>query len=239
MGSDLTVVDAARVSFNKRSHLNEHGQLLEKDKKLINYLAKHGHWTPFAHPQLSVRVTVPIFIANQLKRHQVGLAVNEVSRRYVDDEPEFYVPDKWRSRPEGSVKQGSGDNEVTILWKEAYEKNLVRIKREKSREYTSDLIEDMTKHYTPKKQYEMLINNVKSLYNEMIKTGVAPEMARMVLPMSTYTSWIWTGSLAAFIRICKQRIDSHAQYEVQLIGKQLKDILIPLFPVSCEAYGLL
>jgi thymidylate synthase (FAD) len=100
MGDDLTVVNAARVSFDKEStDVGSSG-----DAKLINYLAKHGHWTPFSHPQITMRYTVPIFIARQEFKHIVGFTRNEVSRRYVDDTPEFYYPDSWRNRPEGSVK---------------------------------------------------------------------------------------------------------------------------------------
>ena len=104
MGDDLTVVNAARVSFDKES--TEVGGA--GDTKLINYLAKHGHWTPFSHPQITMRYTVPIFVARQEFKHIVGFTRNEVSRRYVDDTPEFFDPDAWRSRPTGSIKQGSG-----------------------------------------------------------------------------------------------------------------------------------
>ena len=104
MGSDLTVVNAARVSFSK-----EVDEMDGKDEKLIKYLAEHDHWTPFSHPQIMIRETVPIFVARQRFKHMVGFTYNEVSRRYVDDTPEFYMPDEWRARPDGSVKQGSGD----------------------------------------------------------------------------------------------------------------------------------
>ena len=108
MGSDLTVVNSARVSFSKASELLEDGSLVDQDKRLIAYLAKHNHFTPFTHPQITLRETVPIFVARQRFKHVVGFTYNEISRRYVDDTPEFYVPTEWRSRPEGSVKQGSG-----------------------------------------------------------------------------------------------------------------------------------
>jgi thymidylate synthase (FAD) len=104
MGNDLAVVNAARVSFNKESDL-----LSEKDEKLIKYLADHDHWTPFSHCQITLRETVPIFVARQRFKHTVGFSYNEVSRRYVDDEPEFYIPTGWRKRPEGSKKQGSSN----------------------------------------------------------------------------------------------------------------------------------
>lgn len=218
MGDDLMVVNAARVSFDKTSQYeyinimepNETGgrdlasikRISDKDAKLINYLAKHNHFSPFTHPQIQVRVVAPIFIANQLKRHQVGLSINEVSRRYVDDEPTFYIPDKWRGRPSGSIKQGSSDEEI--------------------HGYNSS--------------YRNSIENCKDLYLYMIATGVCPEQARMVLPQSMNTSWIWTGSLLAFIRIYNQRIDSHSQLESQMIAKQLGEILEERFPVSFKAW---
>jgi len=107
LGTDLSVVNAARVSFAKVKDV-----LDEKDEKLIKYLAKFGHWSPFAHAFLSFRIKAPIFVARQLVKHQVGLSWNEVSRRYVDDKPEFYIPFMWRKRPDKSIKQGSSDEEV-------------------------------------------------------------------------------------------------------------------------------
>ena len=103
MGSDLTVVNSARVSFNKESQ-----EFTNQDEKLVSYLAKHNHFTPFTHPQITLRETVPIFVARQRFKHMVGFTYNEVSRRYVDDTPEFYFPAEWRTRPDGSLKQGSG-----------------------------------------------------------------------------------------------------------------------------------
>lgn len=123
-GSDLTCVNAARVSFDKESYWeNEtdphHGgkippynRLSGKDKKLINYLAKHDHFTPFTHCTITLRETVPIFVARQRFKHTVGFSYNEVSRRYVDDNPEFYFPKEWRTKPQGSVKQGSGTEKL-------------------------------------------------------------------------------------------------------------------------------
>ena len=108
MGSDLTVVNAARVSFNKH-----HTELEDNDEKLIAYLAKHGHWTPFGHPQLQFRISAPIFVARQLAKHQVGLVWNEVSRRYVDYIPTFNIPVQWRARPINK-KQGSDVNFIQL-----------------------------------------------------------------------------------------------------------------------------
>lgn len=112
MGSDLSVVDAARVSFNKVSAW-ENNQLSAKDEKLIKYLAEHNHWTPFGHATLKIRVLAPIFVARQLVKHQIGLVWNEVSRRYVSDDLSFYFPEYWRKAAE-NVKQGSSKEQVNI-----------------------------------------------------------------------------------------------------------------------------
>ena len=109
MGSDLTVVNAARVSFGKRKK-----EFTEGDKKLIAFLAKHGHWSPFGHCSIQFHIKAPVFVARQLVKHQIGLTWNEISRRYVDYEPEFYEVDKWRGKAEDK-KQGS-DEENTIEW---------------------------------------------------------------------------------------------------------------------------
>lgn len=199
MGSDLTVVNSARVSFNKESAL-EDGVLPNRDERLIAYLAAHNHTTPFTHPQITVRETVPIFVARQRFKHVVGFTYNEVSRRYVDDAPEFYIPEVWRSRPEGSVKQGSGG---------PIQHNQYAVDR-----------------------YVVFIEKAKQLYGDMLEAGIAPEQARMVLPQSMLTSYYVTGSLAAFARAYKQRIDAHAQEEIQYLAKQWDSLIEPLFPVS-------
>lgn len=107
MGDDLLVVNAARVSFAK-----EKAEFGDDDRKLLKYLASHGHWTPYSHPQICLRVKAPIFVARQLFKHKVGMTENEVSRRYVDDTPEFYVPLSWRGRPTAGAKQGSSADTV-------------------------------------------------------------------------------------------------------------------------------
>jgi thymidylate synthase (FAD) len=113
MGDDLMVVNAARVSFKKQSNTLE-----EKDIKLINYLAKHKHWTPFAHPQICLHIKAPFPIRTQFFKHKVGFVENEVSRRYVDDDPEYFYP-RWSSRPT-NMKQGAGDHVETDLQNKAY-----------------------------------------------------------------------------------------------------------------------
>lgn len=218
MGSDLAVVDAARVSFNKQSafEADENGTLFlkEGDVKLINYLAKHNHWTPFGHCTLKIRVKAPIFVARQLVKHQVGLVWNEVSRRYVDDEPEFWFPDEWRSRPDGSIKQGSGSvvipEENLSIWMERPEGHTGLSPRE-------------------------VVAMAAYMYDYMIEAGVAPEQARMILPLNSMTEWIWTGSLMAFARVCKLRLDPHAQAETRKIAEYIDAIAAKHFPHSWEA----
>ena len=207
MGSDLSVVNAARVSFDKESEwiLDDDGNdvhLPERDYKLIQYLAKHNHWSPFSHAFLSFRIKAPIFVARQLGKHQVGLAWNEVSRRYVDSEPEFYQPDTWRKRAE-NVKQGSSeeavDNDSVPFW--------------------AGLVHQQAMYS----------------YNLMLEHGVCPEQARMVLPQSMMTEWIWSGSLYAFARVCKLRLDGHTQAETRVVATHIAKECETLFPASWNA----
>lgn len=202
MGSDLTVVNAARVSFNKESEWSdEEDTLADKDIKLISYLAKHQHWTPFAHPQITLRVKAPIFIRTQLFKHKVGMVENEMSRRYVTDTPEFYTP-TWRNAPINGAKQGSYEFVDPVLSMELDHMN------------------------------ERIIENALHTYNYLLENGVAPEQARAILPQSTYTEWWWTGSLSAYARIFKQRSDAHAQWEVQQYASAIGEIIEPLFTNS-------
>ena len=121
MGDDLAIVNAARVSFDKTSQLEE-GSLIEDDVRLIKYLAKHKHWTPFAHTAISLRMGAPVPIRTQCFKHKVGLVENEESRRYIKSTPVIYIPKAFRSIPEGSIKQGSGDvHEDSEYWVEQYE----------------------------------------------------------------------------------------------------------------------
>lgn len=216
MGSDNTVVDAARVSFHKTSE----NYTEEQNAKLIKYLATHGHWSPFGHPQITMREKVPIFVARQRYKHQVGFIYNEVSRRYVNDDPEFFTPSEWRSAPE-NAKQGSSDE--IIEWLLTGE-NLVW-----------DDPSSPPLEISIKQSYDYLIEHAESLYKMMIKSDVAPEQARMVLPQSMYTEYISTGSLAAFARAYKLRIDTHSQQEIRDLAIQWDLIIRPLYPKSWSA----
>lgn len=209
MGTDLSVVNAARCSFGKHKNAKEFKTIEidnkvyilpiidNADVKLINYLGEHGHWTPYGHCSMSFHIRAPMFVARQLGKHQVGLVWNEESRRYISKEPEFYIPENWRLRAE-NVKQGSSD---------------------KSIEYS---IDDLMK--TSLEQYK-----------KMLEDGIAPEMARMILPQNTFTEWIWSGSLYAFARVCNLRLSHDTQWETRQVAKLINDYCEKLFPVSWAA----
>lgn len=204
MGSDVRVCDAARVSFRK---VVPEGVLRDSDIRLINYLAKHNHWTPFAHTVVTLHLKMPIFIARQFAKHTVGLVTNEVSRRYVDDVPEFFYPKEWRSRPLDGMKQGSGG--FTIDWLDLDEHEV----------WDDPSSPPLT--VSIKEVYDTLLEQSNQLYDLMIKNDVAPEQARMILPQSMMTEMYTTGSLVAWARIWKLRSDPHAQMEIQELAHRI------------------
>jgi thymidylate synthase (FAD) len=217
MGSDITVVNAARVSFNKKSEFDfdtaeivdfdsraviesrVNHRLNAKDTKLVRYLAEHDHWTPFAHPQISLHIKAPIFVRTQCFKHKIGFVENEISSRYVKDKPEFYTP-FWRGAPTNGAKQGSSQ----------------------PMRYMDHITES----------YQNICDDAVDMYLLLLEEGVAPEQARSVLPQSTYTEWHWTGSLSAYARFVKQRSDSHAQWEIQQYAQAVNSMMSNLFPES-------
>lgn len=226
-GTDLTPVNAARVSLGKESSWedehskmrtgeDEHGTYLEntlreKDAKLIHYLAKHKHTSCFEHQGATLRLKVPIFIARQIQRHRT-FSYNEISRRYVDNPPEFFWPEKWRAKAD-NVKQGSSMDKVveTML-----------------RPVSDD-------HWPPQKVADEFIKYVNDLYSDMLDANIAPELARMILPQNMYTEFYMTGNLRSWAHFLQLRLDGHAQLEVQQVAQQVEALLRPLWPVSMEA----
>jgi len=194
MGTDLSVVNAARVSYAKVKDKFE-----ATDERLIKYLAEHNHWSPFAHTFLSFRIEAPIFVARQLVKHQIGLVWNEESRRYIDDTPKIHKIKQWREKPKNS-KQGSG-GQIVI---------------------DDKLFNEIQSH----------MSNSVYLYNKLIQANIAPEQARAVLPLNTYTNWIWSGTLYAFARVCKLRLDDHAQKETRDIAQAIHTCCYDCFPIS-------
>lgn len=234
-GSDLKVVNCARASFDKTSKLDEHGYLKGEDANLINFLARgcttqeweglaekmlaaedkcfvqellrqHKasavHFAPFCHASVTLRLEIPVFVARQLVKHQVGMTWSEVSRRYVSDEPEFWFPSTWSSRPK-NVKQGSGKpvhNQRLVTW----------------------LAKDC-------------VSDALAAYKTLLCEGVAPEEARIILPLNHMTTIVWTGTLLAWTRVANQRLDTHAQTATREVAKGIQDVVKPLFPVSWNA----
>jgi thymidylate synthase (FAD) len=197
--------------------------LSDKDAKLIRYLAKHEHWTPFGHPQITLHFKWPIFVARQAMRSNIGICWNEVSRRYVDDTPEFYEPKVWRGRPEGSIKQGSGE-EVLAYLEDFYGK---------APSMTQPGVTVLDSRIGEYQRYVDLLSALVT--NCLRKERCCPEMARMVLPQSMYTEAWGTFSLAALARFYKLRADSHAQKEIQEFANAIDSLVRPLFPVSWAA----
>ena len=210
MGSDLSVVNAARVSFGKKSEAlgtsgveGEHMTLIlhDTDKRLIKYLAKHKHMSPFGHAFSSFHVKAPIFVARQLVKHKF-LRWNEISRRYVDDKPEFYQPNEWRGRADDK-KQGS-----------------------------AGAVESVPVGALKVQGYCL------AAYQDLLSSGICPEQARMVLPQSTMTEWYWSGSLDAFADMCNLRRKEDTQYETRLVANSISMDMKGLFPASWKALVL-
>ncbi len=214
MGSDLSVVNAARVSFGKSSKAIGYtgigddpmvALINDMDKKLIKYLAKHKHTSPFGHAFASFHIKAPIFVARQLVKHKF-LRWNEISRRYVDEEPEFYNTTEWRGKS-ADKKQGS-DGIVDMVETGRY-----------GPQYPSALA---SRYY----------NHTLHIYEGMINSGIAPEMARMVLPQSTMTEWYWSGSLDALADMCNLRCAKDTQLETRMVADQIDETMSNLFPVA-------
>lgn len=222
MGTDLDVVNAAKVSYSNQSTWDrvdyktdrfvmdqgdgspQYLDLSDKDKKLINYLATHKHWTPFAHTAIKLRVGAPVPIRTQCFKHKVGMVENEESRRYISSTPEIYLPTEWRMAPKkGQSKQGSHGV------------------HKRSKEITNEVNE--------------FNSQALRLYSRLIQEGVCPEQARFVLPQGTIVNWIWTGNLVSFANFYNKRTDVDAQKEVRDLALQVGEVISPLFPVSWEA----
>ena len=241
MGTDITVVNAARASFGKDSQFLDGNVLSKADASLIKFLAtgyrnnewenfldqiiqlsydittkdetkrdelttllhaykrKAQHWAPFGHPHVQIRMTLPIFLARQFVKHQIGGVWSEESRRYISDEPGVWLSQEWHTRPD-DIKQGSAgpvDDQTTV-------------------------------------DHIAMSATMSSLraYENMLAEGTTPEEARIVLPLNMMTTVVWTGSLLFWSRVCNQRVDSHAQLPAQELGKIIASIMEPLFPVS-------
>lgn len=213
LGSDLTIVNAARVSYAKESK-----ELDDRDRRLIDFLAREDHTSPFRHAMLQFEVYAPLVVARQWWKYLIGSshqegtadslnAWNESSRRYITEEPVFYVPqeNEWRSTPENS-KQGSGAPVDVSL----------------GAKYTKELIKQ--------------VDQGMKLYESAMEEGICAEQARLFLPAyGMYVRWYWTASLQAVAHFIQQRIASDAQKEIQDYAKAVLELAREEFPQSLEA----
>ena len=204
-GNDDMVANAARVSYNKIAAM----YTVEENEKLILFLAKKNHWSPFTHPKVQFRLEMPIYVERQIIKTTVGVDYNSVSGRYVNFSDGYTIINCWRKQSTSS-KQGSGED----------------------LDETSNTIANIIQ--------DDIIENAKIAYQELIELGVSKEQARTILPLNLNTTMVWTGSLYALIRLCKQRLKSDAQKEtrdvVQEMLRQVKET--NLFTTSLTAYNL-
>lgn len=217
-GTDLSVVQSARVSFDKESDWDwervpemddpdcgyEHFEpvLSVGDKRLINYLAKHQHFSPFNHTFITVRVKAPLYVARQMVKHEY-MPWNEVSRRYVNTEPEFGEMNfRWAAE---NVKQGSGEE-----------------------------VDEMTQA-TAHAVFFQAAQVTLDAYERLLEMGICAEQARAILPVDMMTEWYWSGTLKAFHKMLSLRLDSHTQKESQIVAEGIKAIVQKHFPVSLAA----
>lgn len=200
MGNDMSVVNAARVSFENDDDASRTG---EQNVGLIKYLAKHNHWTPFAHTAITFKMKAPVPIRTQCFKHKQGFVENEESRRYISSTPEYYVP-TFRKSVENK-KQGSGE------------------------EFEQELQDQIQAAYSENMDIAI------EVYEKAIAHEICEEQARLLLPQGCMVNWVWTGSLAAYARFCKQRLDPHAQKEIQDLAAMVSEQISKLYPISWEA----
>lgn len=218
MGSDLTTVESARVSFLKGTT-----ELGTREERLLRYLAEHEHTSPFRHAMLMLRFKAPLFVARQLWKHIVGITPefdledrfqgfsggfndtgwNEASGRYVELEDEFYVPQTWRAQSSSNKQGSAGVVDAQADAAAAYQQGLA---------------------------------DAYAAYRHLRELGVAKEQARVVLPQSIYTQWIWTGSLQAFLHVVDLRTKPDAQWETQQYGLAVRTIVEEYFPVCLQKW---
>ena len=210
LGNDASVVNAARVSYDKEIEVMD-----EKDEKLLVWLWKNEHTSPFRHTALTFEVYAPLFVARQWWKYAVAsshiddpLGWNESSRRYITENEEFYVPleNQWRSKPENS-KQGSGEP----------------IDPEAGADFTQLLIR--------------AIDSGTKAYHAAMDAGIAPELARLFLPAyGMYVRWRWTTSLQGAMHFIQQRIEHDAQVEIQEYAKAVKELTAQAFPTTSRIF---
>lgn len=195
-GSDIDIANAARVSYGKHTDT-----ITERDVKLITFLMRHAHTSPFEHNQFSFRIKCPLYIARQWMRHRMN-SYNEISYRYVKAKDEFYIPQQWR-------KQDSVNKQSSVG---AYNDDAVLAR------------------------YKQALIDAKAAYDFAIEQGVCREQARGLLPMCTYTEFIFTCNLHSLMHFLQLRLGQGAQHEIQSYARALLELALPHFPISLRAW---
>lgn len=222
MGDDFRVFEAAKATLGG----SEESQFKRGETdptRLINFLARESHVTPFRHPQVTFECEAPIAIARQLGKHQVGFQWNERSMRYKDYVIDVFVPNMFRGRPD-KLHDGSTDLDVG---NNGTDFNV--------QEYTEDGLHLRNRSLLINELYEKAIDDAVQIYETLVSSGLAPEQARFILPQGMITRWVWTGSLYGWYSIYKQRSSEHAQYEVREFARQLDEHMSKLFPIAWKA----
>lgn len=217
MGDDFRVFEAAKATLGG----SEESQFKRGETdptRLINFLAREKHVTPFRHPQVTFECEAPIAIARQLGKHQSGFSWNERSMRYKDSVIDVFVPDMFRGRPD---KLHDGSTEVDVSEKYAWE--------------TYNTYDDDYINITVAETYNLAVEQSVAFYEALVEAGLAPEQARFILPQGMITRWVWTGSLYGWYSVYKQRSSEHAQYEVREFARQLDEQMSKLFPIAWQA----
>lgn len=210
MGDDFRVFEAAKATLGGGAE-SEFSRDITDPTRLINFLARERHVTPFRHPQVSFECEAPIAIARQLGKHQVGFSWNERSMRYRDSVIDLFTPDMFRGRPE-KLHDGSTDDDIGDM-----------------------NIANNDWHWTIKEEFQTAMENALESYELLVANGLAPEQARFVLPQGMITRWVWTGSLWGWYEVYRQRSSEHAQYEVREFARQLDEVMSQLFPIAWQA----
>lgn len=210
---DFFACSAARVSFGNE---DKTGKDVEKDKKLMKYLADHKHLTPFEYQHATFLIECPLFIRSQIHRHRT-FSFNEISRRYTDENLELWIPDKWRKQS-ASNKQASTDEEV-----------LLGVAGDKEQGFWNFPIHE---------DYLDAVKRILLSYEAYVKSGVCREQARAILPQSLITKFYMGGNLRNWVHFLELRLDEHAQYEVRIVAERIRDELKKLWPNSMEALGI-
>jgi len=211
LGSDLTVVNSARVSFGKRKEKYDDG-----DRRLVKYLAKYKHYSPFRHMMVQFHVKAPEFVMRQWYKHVVGAettsthvtkdhAWNEISGRYMPVE-DFYVPEVWRKQSEDNKQASEG------------------------------VLDDLQQKRMTS-TYNEYMRQLEMAYDKMINAGMAKEQARIILPLSQYTEVYWTASFQAIMNFIELRDEKTAQWEIQEYAKAMKELMIDIYPETVKIWS--